>query len=109
MTNPAPGATAIPRAPQYAYKGAVTGRTAADQAFDAYIDNISETGAAIQLTNASVITDNALFVSMHIEGLGQFKGDVAGIYDGRFAVEFSGSEVDLDRVRDRLRSLDRKA
>ena len=79
------------------------------RAFGGVVDNVSTSGAAISLGEASVRIDNGMFVDMHVEGLGQIKGSVARTYEGGFAVQFDADHTDLDAIAEKLRHLDHRA
>ncbi|PIW30128.1 MAG: hypothetical protein COW30_03060 [Rhodospirillales bacterium CG15_BIG_FIL_POST_REV_8_21_14_020_66_15] len=98
----------IARPTRYAYHKPAQGRFAGST-FTGKVENVSASGAAITLGETGVQVDNGMFVDMHVEGLGQIRGNVARTYEGGFAVQFDAEGTDLDAIAEKLRHLDYRA
>lgn len=94
------------RATRYVYHKPTHGRFGG-QAFEGRIDDISATGAAVTVGGGTTVSDNGLFVDMHVEGLGHVKGNIARTYEDGFAVQFDDQEMDLDAVAERLKAMNK--
>lgn len=88
----------VRREPRYPYPRKA-GVHAPGGSFAGQVRDVSATGIAVNLsTDTPALIENGQFVDMHVEGMGQVRGQVARTYDGGFAARIDAGEEDRRRI-----------
>jgi len=76
--------------------------------FDAQLKDVSASGAAIAVAPQEMaLFENNQFVDLHMEGVGQRRGNIVRSLPGGYALEFDEDEREKERIADELEEFHR--